>query len=129
METRRGQLVEWRCATEPFVPLTGALLHRWVHDVKVTLVTHTSCPSYCQLWSWLTQLANDVAEQLLIRWDHFGFCERQRDPSLVNEIAPRNIVVGAIATPRPATERKRLSHAIPYVAAIGGRLGLIDHYA
>ena len=99
METRRGQLVERRGATELLVPLIRALLYRWVHDVKVTLVTHTSCPSGRLLWSWLTQLANDVAEQLLIRWDHLGFCERQGDPGLVNEITPRNIVVGAIATP------------------------------
>jgi hypothetical protein len=76
METRRGQLEEWRGATELFVPLIGTLLHRWVHDVKVTFVTHTSCPSYRELWCWLTQLANDVAEQLLIRWDHLRLCER-----------------------------------------------------
>jgi hypothetical protein len=76
MGTRRGQLAEWRGATKLWIPLIGTLLHRWVHDVKVTLVTHPLCPSYRLVWCWLTQLANDVAEQLLIRWDHLGLRER-----------------------------------------------------
>ena len=38
-------------------------------------------------------------------------------------------MIDAITPPRPATQRKCLPHAVPQVAAVGGSLGLVDHYS
>ena len=69
-----------------------------------------------------------VAEQLLIRRQLLGLRKRLRNPGLVDEVPPRNVVVGAVAAPGPAAQRGRLAHAVPQVAAVGSRLGLVDHY-
>ena len=73
------------------------------------------------------ELFDHVTKQLCVAWQFLGLGQRLGYPGLVDEIAPRNIVVGAVTTPRPAAQGERLTHAIPQIATVGGGLWLVHH--
>ncbi len=61
-------------------------------------------------------LLDHIPEQLIIAWNRLCDGQRLRDPGLVNQVAPGDVVVGAVATPAAAAEREGLAHAVPQIA-------------
>ena len=57
-------------------------------------------PAFVELRDGMSaQLVDDVTKELFVRRDGFLFSEGHGHPGLVDEISPRDIVVGAVAAP------------------------------